>query len=170
MQVMLVDAGDLKAAAKALRQFSDGKELGRQLSRNLRVVAQPLVPKVKAAWLSAPSKGHASSSRARRGQPNLRALLAKATRVEVRRSGRQAGVRVRTDGRKMPSGMRSLPGYAEGVRRRPWRHPVFGNPELWVRQEPFPRFYDAVQPDETQARQAVERAVADIFDKIARAR
>jgi hypothetical protein len=164
MQVTLKDAGDLKAAAKALKQAADGKQLMKELRTELRAVARPLVPKVRAAWLSAPSKG-----RTGRPGPSLRALLAKATRIEVRTTGKSAGVNIRTDGRKMPSGMKALPGYAEGVRRRPWRHPVHGDRNTWVTQQPFPRFYAAVQPDEAAAQRAATDAVDKVLNKIARA-
>jgi hypothetical protein len=172
VNVTLHDTGDLKAAAKALKQAANGKELGKQLRRELREVAKPMVPKVRAAWLAAPSQGHGTSTRARRGQPSLRRLLAKATRVEVRTAGKHAGVRVRTDGRRMPSGMKALPGYAEGIRRRPWRHPVFGDRETWVDQQPFPRFYEAIggPGDEAQARRACEEAVETVLSQIVRPR
>jgi hypothetical protein len=169
LQVTLKDTGDLKAAAKALKQHADGKELMKELRGELRAVARPLVPKVRAAWLSAPSKGHGTSTRKRRGQPDLRKLFAQATRIEVRTTGKSAGVRIRTDGRKMPDGMKALPGYAEGIRRRPWRHPVHGDRETWVVQEPFPRFFAAVQPDEAAARRAATDAVDKVLNKIARA-
>jgi hypothetical protein len=172
VQVTILDSGDLKAVAKALKQASDGKELTKQLSRRLRGVVrdQQLVAKVRSAWLAAPSEGHETSTRARQGQPDLRALLAKATGVQVRLTGKEAGVRVRTDGRKMPSGMRALPGHAEGIRRRPWRHPVYGDRETWRSQQPFPRFFQAVEPDEGAARQACQEAVDTVFQQIARAR
>lgn len=163
MQVTIVDRGDLRAVSRALKQHADGKELAKQLRKNLREAARPLVPKVRAAWLSAPSQNQPNV-----GGVDLRALLAKATRLEVRTTGKEAGVRVRTDGRKMPSGMRSLPGYAEGIRRRQWRHPVYGRRSTWTTQRPFPRFYAAVRPDEQRARRACEEAVDAVFDKIAR--
>jgi len=171
MQFQVTDAGDLRAVSRALRQAADGKELRRQLTKQLRGELRPLVADVKAAWRAAPSRG-------RRGRPGppLRSLLARATRGEVRLTGREAGVRVRTDGRRMPSGMRALPGLAEGlghkVDRRPgrWRHPVYGNRDVWVSQRPFPRFYAAVRPDEAAARRGVERAVEAVFSQIARAR
>lgn len=169
MQVTIRDAGDLKAINKALKQAADGKEIRRQLAKQLRGEIRPMVASVKAAWLSAPSQGHKSSTRARRGQPDLRKLLAKATAGQVRFTGKEAGVRVRTDGRKMPSGSKSLPTYAEGT-KRPWRHPVFGDRETWVTQQRFPRFYDAVQPNEAAARRACIEAVDTVFDQIARAR
>jgi hypothetical protein len=170
MQVTIRDAGDLKAINKALKQASDGKEIRKQLGKQLRGQIRPMVASVKAAWLSAPSQGHKTSTRARRGQPDLRKLLAKATAGQVRFTGKEAGVRVRTDGRKMPDHMKALPGYAEGIRRRPWRHPVFGDREMWVTQPKFPRFYEAVQPNEAAARRQVIEAVDAVFDQIARAR
>jgi hypothetical protein len=169
MQVTIRDAGDLKAINKALKKAADGKEIRKQLGKQLRGQIRPMVASVKAAWLSAPSRGHASSARARRGQPDLRKLLARATAGQVRFTGKEAGVRVRTDGRKMPSGSRALPTYAEGT-KRPWRHPVFGDREVWVTQQKFPRFYEAVQPNEAQARRQVIEAVDQVFDQIARAR
>lgn len=170
MQVTIRDAGDLRAVNRALGKAANGKQLKAELRSELREVGRPLVPKVKAAWRSAPSRSAPSRSRRVGGRADLRAMLARATRLEVRSTGKQAGVRVRTDGRKMPDGMRSLPGYAEGVRRRPWRHPVHGDTGTWVTQDPFPRFYRAVQPDEAAARRACERAVGRVLDKIARAR
>lgn len=169
MQVTIRDAGDLKRVAKALKQAADGKTLRKELTGELRGQANPMVGRVQAAWLSAPSGGHGGSTRARRGQPDLRKLLAKATRAQVRFTGKEAGVRVRTDGRKMPDRMKALPGYAEGIRRRPWRHPIFGEWKANTKnQPPFPRFYATVQPDEAAARRACEQAVDKVFRQIVR--
>jgi hypothetical protein len=169
MQVTIRDTGDLRAVNKALKQAADGKELRKQLGKQLRSEIRPMVASVKAAWLAAPSEGHSGSTKARRGLPDLRWLLAKATAGQVRFTGKEAGVRVRTDGRKMPSGSKKLPAYAEGIARRPWRHPVFGDSETWVAQPRFPRFFEAVQPDEARARRACIEAVDQVLDKIARA-
>lgn len=169
MQLVLVDSGDLKVISKAMRGHADGKRLRKELTAELKAAAQPLVPRVQAAWRSAPAhQGRRSRSRA--AQPDLRDLLARSTWVQARLTGKEAGVRIRSDGRKMPSGMRSLGGYAEGIRRRPWRHPVFGNRQVWVAQRPFPRFYDAVKPDELAARRKAVAAVDKVFDEIEGAR
>jgi hypothetical protein len=164
MQFTIKDSGDLKAISRALRQHADGKELRKQLVRELRSEIAPMVAQVKAAWRSAPSRG-----RRGRAGPSLRSLLARATSGQVRLTGKEAGVRIRTDGRRFPTGMRALPTYAEGTKPR-WRHPVFGDRTNWVPQAPFPRFFAAVQPDQARARRGVERAVAAIFRQIARAR
>lgn len=167
MQVRLVDSGDLKAINKALKQIEGGKEIRQAVGRELRGIVreQRLVENVRRAWRSAPSMQGPG-----RGQPDLRVLLAKATGAQVRFTGKSAGVTVRTDGRKMPSGMKALPGHAEGIRRRPWRHPVYGNRNAWVQQQPFPRFYDAVQPNEHAAREAIQRAVERTVSQIVRVR
>jgi hypothetical protein len=168
VKVELRDTGDLKAVVRALRQQADGKQLRRELGQGLREILRPFVPKVQAAYRAAPSKGR-RKSRSRARLPDLRQLLAKATRVEVRTSGKLAGARIRVDGRKMPSGFRALPHYHEGTRPR-WRHPTFGDREVWVGQESHPTFYRTVQPNETAARAEVERVVGRIFEKIERAR
>jgi hypothetical protein len=164
MQVRLVDSGDLKALNKALKQLEDGKEIRKALGRELRGIVrdQGLVEDVRQAWRTAPSQ--------EREAPKLREALAKATRVQVRFTGKEAGVLIRTDGRKMPDKMKALPAYAEGIRRKPWRHPVYGNRNAWVTQKPFPRFYEAVQPNQAAARRQLEQAVLRTMNQIVRAR
>lgn len=165
----ILDSGDLKAVGAALKDVADGDLLRKQLVASFREQASPLARNVQAAWKAVPSHGHASSSRDRRGQPDLRALLAKATRTEVRLTGKLAGVRVRTDGRRMPNRMKALPRYAEGTKPR-WRAPVFGNRNVWAQYRPFPRFFAAVQPDEARARRGAEQAVEAVLDTITKAR
>jgi hypothetical protein len=169
--VRIIDSGDLRRVNKQLRQQANGKELLKELRTGLRDVLNPIKVEVQIAYRSAPSKGHASSSRARRSQPNLRTLLAKATRVEIRATGRQAGARLRVDGRKMPSGMKALPRYYEGT-KRPWRHPVFGFRgglsviNRWVSQQPNPTFDRTVEPHEDEARRKVEQVVDGVRRKL----
>jgi hypothetical protein len=169
MAFELIDTSDLKIVAKALAEQADGKELRAELVKTLRKPANQMARKVQAAWKASPSHGHDTATRGRQGEPDLRVLLAKATRVQVRLTGKEVGVRVRTDGRRMPNRMKALPTYAEGTKPR-WRHPSWGNRGAWGQQRPFPRFFQAVQPDESRARAAVEQAVEAVLDKIAKAR
>jgi hypothetical protein len=164
MQLVLVDTGDLKRASKALRNHADGKRLRKEAIAEFKAALGPSLPRVKAAWLAVPSQGWPST-------PDLRRRLASATWIQARLTGKEAGVRIRTDGRKMPSGLKAVPGYAEGVRRRPWRHPVHGNRQVWVTQQPFPGqpFYTAAAVDELRARRACNQAVDRVFDQIERA-
>jgi hypothetical protein len=147
------DSGDLKRLARELRQLEDGKELVRDLRRSLRAILTPVRDEVKAAYRAAPSRRGGT----RRRGGSLRGQLAKVTRVEVRPSGRRPVALVRVDGRRMPFGMRSLPQMWEGEKR--WRHPVFGNTDLWVQQPSHPRFDAIVARHEGRARREVEQTV-----------
>jgi hypothetical protein len=90
----------------------------------------------------------------------LRAALSKATRLEVKTSGKQAGVAIRVDGRKMPAHMKSLPSMVEGKKR--WRHPVFGNRDVWVNQPSQPYFYNVLRAAGPASRRAVNRVLDGI--------
>jgi hypothetical protein len=138
--VKFIDRGDLKALNKTFRAHEDGKVLRKEFTDGARAILRPVVREVKAGYRAAPSMGHEFSSRGSRGRPDLRALLAKATHLEVRLAGKFAGVRIRVDGRRMPDKMKSLPQYWEGFEpgrgKARWRHPVFGDRDTWVQQRP----------------------------------
>jgi hypothetical protein len=156
VQVTFRDAGDLKQLNRQLREVADGKQLRKELTGAIRTVLNPVKTEVQAAYRAGPS----GRGKARRKGGSLRGALAKATKVEVRTTGKMAGARVRVDGRKMPPGMGSLPAMYEGEKR--WRHPVFGNPDVWVAQTSHPSFYRTVQPYED----FVGRAIDGIFEGV----
>jgi hypothetical protein len=158
VQVTIRDAGDLKRLNKQLRQVADGKALRKELTGGLREVLRPLVPTVRSAYLAQP--GHKGRySRSRRTRPPLRSLLASSVRIEVRTTGKLAGARIRVDGRRMPSGSRSLPGYWEATKRRGWRHPLFGDRGRWYGQPARPIFHRTVEPHEAEAGRAVDEVM-----------
>lgn len=154
MTIGLRDSGDLKRISRELRRMDD-KELKKRFRKELRAAAAPLVPRVRASIRSIPSnRGYSPDG--------LRAALSKAVKLEVKTAGRQAGVAIRVDGRKMPSHMKSLPSMVEGKKR--WRHPVFGHREVWVNQTSEPYFYNVVR----LAGPAARRAVSKVLDGISR--
>jgi hypothetical protein len=165
LTVTFLDAGDLRAMNKRLRQLEDGKELRKAFTTQVRAELRPVVAQVKAAYTAIPSPGHASSSKARQAQPALRVLLAKATHMEVKLTGRQAGVRIRVDGRRMPDRMKSLPAYREGYKPR-WRWPVFGHREVWVQGRPRPLFDRIVESSVERVHRRVQALAADLARKI----
>jgi hypothetical protein len=170
MRTTIRDAGDLKAVNKQLRQQADGKELRKELTGGIRQVLGPVRDQVKAAYLAGPSR-ELPKSRSRAPLGSLRRLLAKATRIEVRTTGRMAGARIRVDGRKMPAQMRSLPAMWEGPPRgKRWRHPVFGDRETWVAQPSHPTFYPTVEPHTDDAGRAVDKVLDGIRRELERRR
>lgn len=157
-----VSSDDLVDAIRALRGMEDGKEIRKAMRRNIASAAKPMVPAIRAKVKSLPSKG-LKGSRQRQAQPGLRASVARAVRLQVQMSGRFAGVTVRVDPKKMPPGMRNLPGYLEGTAPfQRWRHPVFGDADRYVSQQPRPYFYAIADRYE----EPVRRAVADVVDTI----
>jgi hypothetical protein len=163
MRVEIGDSDDLRRLNKQLRQQADGKELRKELRTAFRAVMNPIRDEVKAAYRTAP----AYEGRRFRQGPSLRSLLASATKVEIRTTGKMAGVRLRVDGRKMPAGMRSLPAYYEGY-KRPWRHPVYGDTETWRAQPARPTFDRTVEPHEDEAGRAIEGVIEGVRRKLER--
>ncbi|MFF3884025.1 hypothetical protein [Streptomyces sp. NPDC001914] len=156
MSIRLQDSGDLRRVSRELRQM-DNKEITKRFRKELRAAARPLVPKVQAAIREIPSsRGYSADG--------LRGNLARATRLEVKTTGKQAGVAIRVDGRKMPAHMKSLPAMVEGKKR--WRHPVFGNRENWVTQKREPYFYKTVRVAGPASRRAVNRVLDGITKDI----
>ena len=65
---------------------------------------------------------------------------------------------------KMPSGQRGLPGAMEGTKQ--WRHPVFGNSDVWVQQPAHPYFFPVVRRLGPAAKLAANRVVNKIDREI----
>lgn len=126
-------------SGKTLRQISaelrkmDDKEIAKRFRKELRAAAAPMVPAVRTAISTLPSNHDGT----------LRGLLKKAVTLQVVTVGKQAQVTIRVDGRKMPGHMKSLPAMVEGKKK--WRHPVYGNRNVWVNQQPMPYFYRTVE-------------------------
>lgn len=154
MSIRLQGGEELRRVSRELRRM-DNPEIKKRFRKELRAAARPLVPKVRESIRAIPSaRGYSPDG--------LRGALSKATRLEVKTAGRQAGVAIRVDGRKMPSHMKSLPSMVEGKKR--WRHPVFGNRDTWVSQPRHPYFYSALRA----AGPASRRAVSKVLDGITR--
>lgn len=161
--VSVVGADELRALSRALRRQANGRELQKQLRAELREAAKPLVPAVRSAIRSMPSKDESR----RRGRPSLRRQMARSVTVQVKTGGRNAGVSVFMSPKKMPDGKKSLPSYFElrpGYLRL--RHPVFGNAEVWVTQRvPVQGYFTrSVHPE--GERRAV-RAVNAVMERMA---
>lgn len=150
---------ELKRTARQLRALND-KELTKRFRKELRAAAKPLVPAVRQGARQIPSKRGYSAE-------GLRGRLSRAVKLEVKTTGRQVGVRVRVDGRKMPDKQGSLPAYIEGNKPR-WRHPVYGNREVWVQQPARPFFYKSLRMAGPLARGAVNRVLDGIERELGR--
>ncbi len=149
--------GDLAKISRDLRRVSDGKVLRKELAKELRKSAAPMVPAVRSSIKAIPTKGTDSSG--------LRGRMAKATRLKVKLTGPHAQVSVLVDPRKMPDGEKGLPAHMEGSGKR-WRHPVFGHDDRWVTQKPHPYFYKVVVPLGRESKRGVAKALDAVTKQI----
>lgn len=154
-----VSADDLRDIATALKYEENGSRLRRQLAKELREAVAPAVADAKGRLMSMGSSG-----RARHGEP-LRRAVASRMQVQARLTGKAAGVKVRARKSGMPRGFANAPKRLN--RDGGWRHPVFGNRNVWVEQRGAPGWFDdPMQQRTAEYRAAVERAVKGMADRI----
>lgn len=155
-----VSADDLADVALALKYEEDGLRLRRQLAKDLRQAVEPAVASAKAQIMSMGSAGLPHE-----GEP-LRAAIARQVKAQTTLTAKSAGVRVRVSTRGMPRGFRHAP---RRTNRDNWRHPLFGNRDVWVTQRGKPGWFDdPLNARRAEYRARVERAVADMATRISR--
>lgn len=96
----------------------------------------------------------------------LRAAIAHSIVVRSRLTGRAIAVTIKADRTRMPPGQQNLPYYMEGWSR--WRHPVFGDDEVWVQQDPHPYFKPAIEHHLPDVQAAVLAAVEETATQLTR--
>ena len=90
---------------------------------------------------------------------SLRATVAKGVQINNRSSGPRAGVRVIQRSSLMPADQRSLPRMMNAGK---WRHPVFGNRNVWVEQTFTPGWFSKpIQKHRPEIREAIEAEMAE---------
>lgn len=162
VSLQIVGAEELRRTAAKLKQVENGKQVRREMTRELRAVGNDAVDAAQDAVQalgSSASRGGGGQARrahrlARRARPSdrlkqrafegrgLRATTAGAVHTVVRTGGRSAGVRIEVNKAKLPRDQRELPGHMDTGK---WRHPVFdrklsvpgrgyGRGKVWVTQ------------------------------------
>ena len=140
-----------KRLAKALREAGRG-DLQRKLTREIRRQGDPALTAVKAAWLGidvTPPAGDAGKS------TGLRQRVSNATRISILGTG----IRIRVESKRVDPRYPSLPYYLNGLGRKPWRHPVFGNTEVWKTQYGEEVFFKTLEGYEDKWRAGIEKAM-----------
>jgi hypothetical protein len=150
---------DLQLLARALREGEDGKELRKELARNLRAALKPAADQAKSSIMAMPSHGS-------RTAPALRSSIAKKIRPEVKLGGRWTGARLKA--RKT----RNVRGFVNAPKRtqmaRGWRSPLFGNRDVWVTHRGKADWFDSsVQGGKDEYKAAVVAAMEAMARRIA---
>lgn len=157
---LTIEQRAFQEVSRRLMAEATGKRLRRDLGKELRKAAQPIVMDARTNILGMPSS-------ARGARIPLRATIAREVKVQTRWSGRNTGVRIRVGKRKMPRGFRNAPKRLNSGRG--WRHPVFGDLETWVQQSGRPSwFHDATRSHRPEVRRAVLRAMNAAVERIAK--
>ena len=148
------DLGDLVAA---INKHGTPAEVKKELRRALREAVKPLVPKARASVLGQGSKGKGGKL------PSLRADMARSVEAKVDLGGRNPGVRLRLNGRKLRGRPPGLVAMYEGT--IPWRHPVFGT-SAWAAQAHRGFLTEVGRAGEPEVARDIEKAMDDIGKKI----
>jgi hypothetical protein len=153
------DEDSFRRVARALADEGDGKELRRQLIRDLRAIMQPAADEAKANVMGMRSGGlpHA-------GEP-LRSAVAAGVKVVVR-LGRNPAVAIKASRNGMPRNFRNAPKRLN--ERKGWRHKVYGR-DVWVTQMGAPEWFDKpIRRRRKHMERAVEKALEDVARRIDR--
>jgi hypothetical protein len=142
---------DLQKIVASLESMSHGA-VPAELRKELAKAARPFVPRVRAAIYHIPTTGTRHTG--------LRVLIANAVEPYAFIDGPVVRVGIRISTQKMPSGKKSLPLMMEGAKI--WRHPVFGDTENWVTQDPHPYFEEGTAGYGAASQMAVGRAMESI--------
>lgn len=150
---------NLRAISKALKAEEDGKQLRKELTRNMRDALKPGAVDAKSAIMS-------MASATPHGGPALKSAIARRIRPEVRISGKFPGAKVKA--MKTPN----IRGFANAAKRTNrasgWRHPVYGSREVWVQQHGKVKWFDrAFEGQQGHYQRAVQFALADMVNRIA---
>lgn len=120
---------DLRQVSRTLRRVGNPPAIRKRMMKGLRAGVKPATAAAKAAALALPSAGRKHSG--------LRVLMSRSISTQIR-TGKDAGIRVRVSRAKM--GDRAS--LAKVTNQGSWRHPVFGNRDVWVRQSTTPKWFD----------------------------
>ena len=152
---------NLRTIGRELRNMDAAKVTG-IFKKALEDAARPYPMRVRASALAIPVKEDGKHT-------GLRARIAQCATQASWTTGREAGVSVWMDTRRMEPDYRTPPLYMDGVAAGPsrrgytrWRHPVYGNRDAWVTQEAHPYFSRAVEPLGPAAGIALRGALEDV--------
>lgn len=138
---------DLRKLAASLK--ASDRVIMTELRKGIRTAIRPMQNDAKARARKAPVKGT--------GHTGLRGRVAKTITTTVGVTPTRVYARLAASGKKMPSGQRSLPAMLEGT--KPWRHPVYGNRNVWAQQSPHPYFDPAVKAGAPGVNRAIDAAI-----------
>ncbi len=161
----------LKTLSAKLKEAGDeGKGLKLELRRGLRKTAEPMLSAVQSAVRSISIKGVRGGGkwsryfhRPRSKSLGLRDSVADAMQIQARMGG-EPSVRLRVNTGRLPADQRKLPRHMNNPEG--WRHPVFGDKEVWAQQTGEPYWEKTLIPFGPQVRRDVINIVDSVLKRI----
>jgi hypothetical protein len=155
--VKVADQDKYKRLARRLKEAGRG-DLQRKLTRSIRREGDPALRAVRAAWGTVDVTSEAGGG----SSSGLRARVAAATRISILGSG----IRIRVEPKRVdPTYGKTLSFGLDGLGR--WRHPVFGNREVWRQNAGQEVFYKTLLTFEPKWRAAIQKAMEETAREIA---
>lgn len=154
-----VTAEGLERLGQALKAEADGKELRKELAKNLREALKPAAVQAKSGIMAMSSAGLGTS-------PGLRSSIAKKIRPEVKLGGMWTGARVKA---KKTPGLRGFANAPKRTNRRSggWRTLTYGH-EPWRTQIGRHQWFDrAMDGYQDRYKEAIREAMQAMADRIA---
>jgi hypothetical protein len=154
----------LRVVARELRRM-DSRQVNEAFRRRLEATARPYPARVRASILATPAKPEGKHT-------GLRERVARCVELSSGADAKSGWASVWMNPYRMLPDYVSLPLRLEGAptagRRadRRWRHPVYGNRDVWRQQPSHPYFYQATAGLGRAAGPAIEAALGDITRKI----
>lgn len=180
------NVGAYRDLAKRLRKAGK-KDLKAKLRKQITEAGRPVLDEVKAAVRDLPvtSRGGggkrrqqfnafraeeaarragkdtgAAIGRGLRKAHGLRASIASATKLQITAKG----VRFVVQSAALPPSQRTLPRHLDSAKG--WRHPVFGDREVWVEQKGRPYFGATIKKRAPAFRRAIVQAMNEISNEL----
>lgn len=154
----------LQIISRELRHM-DGRQVKGIFRHALEGAARPYPRRVRASVLAIPVKEGGKHT-------GLRARIAGCVELSTGTDAKGAYASVWVNPFRMLPDYVTLPLYMEGVnegrlrRYDRWRHPVYGNRDVWRSQSAHPYFYEPVTPLGRAAGEALKAALEDITRQI----
>ncbi|GAA0971260.1 hypothetical protein [Actinocorallia aurantiaca] len=153
-----VSTDGLDSLVRAIRAEEDGKDLRKELAKNLREALKPAAAAAKSGIRAMPADGSGRAS------PALRPTIAAKIRPEVKLGGRWTGARVKAF--KTPT-LRRFPNAPKRTQKATWRTRTFGRDE-WREQKGKPGWFDdPMHADKAAYIRAVHEAMEAMAARLA---
>lgn len=183
MEIVSNGGEDFKRLGLKFRALGkDGAVIRRATTKRIQALLSKITADQKAAVMALNVKGvrgrgtarrkgfHEAAAlrgkkvRARREGYGLRAQTARGIKSKVSWSGRKLGARISVETGHFPPSQRSLPKHLDNPRG--WRHPVWGNRKVWVKQIGGPYFSAPIERHMRSVKREIQDEINDVMKRL----